>query len=135
MKNFLFISGSSRLCYTCPESTSMEECNSKMTRYNCSRIGSFHTMCARSCDWSKGLYTRECSMEHKCATKQDECKNRETNQDPGQKGQPECEYHCCLGNLCNNEPCSLGRNTRSQPKSIMGSAFLSLALNLIASFF
>ena len=97
----------------------MEECNSKMTRYNCSLIGSFYNKCAHMCDWNNGLYSRECAMDYKCTIKQRECKQ--------QKGQ-ECEFHCCEGNLCNDHPCNLGHNIRPLAKGIVGLA-LFLLLN------
>ena len=116
----LSVTGSTQLCYSCTISTSMEECISKMTQYNCSRIGAFQSMCARSCDRRKGLYIRECAIEYKCTVKQKECKDREDMADGEQKAQG-CEYHCCEGNLCNSHPCTSG-HTRPQPKSNLGLA-------------
>lgn len=46
-------------------------------------------------------------MEHKCTVIQRECKEREDMKNSKQK-EPECEYKCCDGELCNTDPCSVG---------------------------
>ena len=116
---FVGFSGSSHLCYTCPKASSMEECNAQMTQYNCSNLGAYHKKCARFCDWKNGVYTRECAMEHKCTVIQRECKEREDMKKSKQK-EPECEYKCCDGELCNTDPCSVGQSLRLPLRSIVG---------------
>ena len=64
-------------------------------------------------------------MEHKCSAMQRECKQRETMQNTKQK-EPECEYKCCEGDLCNTDPCSLGHSIRPPPRGIVGLTLLLL---------
>lgn len=114
--------GSSQLCYSCPKSASMEECDAQRTLYNCSMIGSFQTKCARFCDWKNGVHYRECAMDLKCERMQLKCEERMAMQDQ-KKEELECEYECCEGNLCNTDPCNLGSSIRPRLMSIVGAVF------------
>lgn len=117
-----FVSGYSQLCYSCPKSASMEECDAQRTLYNCSMIGSFQTKCARFCDWKNGVHYRECAMDLKCKRIQLKCQERMAMQDQ-KKEELECEYECCEGNLCNTDPCNLGSSIRPRLMSILGAVF------------
>lgn len=121
----LFVSGSSQLCYSCAKAASMEECDVQMTEYNCSMVGAFHTKCARFCDWKKSVYMRECAIDLKCKRLEMECDERKAMQEQKQKV-PECEYKCCEGNLCNADPCNLGRSIRPRRMGVVGSVFVML---------
>ncbi|KAL9985422.1 hypothetical protein ACROYT_G007830 [Oculina patagonica] len=122
----------SQLCYSCPKAASMEECDAKMTEYNCSMVGAFHTKCARFCDWEKGVYMRECAIGLKCQRLQRECDERMAMQEQKHK-EPECEYKCCEGNLCNDDPCiNLGHDIRPPLMGVAGSVFVML--NVITFF-
>ena len=103
----------------------MEECDAQRTQYNCSMIGSFHTKCARFCDWKNGVFYRECAIDVKCERIQTECEERMAMQDQKQK-EVECEYECCEGNLCNTDACDQGHNIRPQLMGIVGFAFVVL---------
>ena len=117
-----FVSGYSQLCYSCPKSASMEECDAQRTLYNCSMTGSFQTKCARFCDWKNGVHYRECAMDLKCERIQLKCEERMAMQDQKTK-ELECEYECCEGNLCNTDPCNLGSSIRPRLMTILGAVF------------